>query len=52
MCVVLCRLRENHVSKKGVLNLTSARNKERIKYFDFIIKKLQAILDRSEQEEK
>lgn len=48
----LCRLRENQGAKKGVLHITSARNKERIKYLDFIIKKLQAIVDRSEQEEK
>ena len=49
---VLCRLRENQGAKKGVLSLTSSRSKEKIKYLDFLIKKLQEIVQKSEQEDK
>ena len=48
----LCRLRENQGAKKGVLNFTSSRSKEKIKYLDFLIKRLQGIVEKSEQEEK
>ena len=48
----LCRLRESQGAKKGVLNFTSSRSKEKIKYLDFLIKRLQGIVEKSEQEEK
>ena len=49
---ILYRLRENQGAKKGVLSLTSSRSKEKIKYLDFLIKRLQAIVEKSEPEEK